>query len=154
MENVSEANCDKVWKLGIMPLKTIPKNKKKPSRSKLVKKLDAVFSQYIRLKNAVDGYAVCFTCGKKDHYKKLQCGHFMSRRHYSTRWDEQNCNVQCAGCNVFRAGEIYLYTKYLCSQYGENFPEELYIKSQKIVKFTDVDLIEMIEYYNSKLESL
>jgi len=127
---------------------------KKPTRKSLVIKLDTVFSQYIRRKDAIDEIATCVTCGKKDHWSKLQNGHWASRRHYCTRWDEQNCNVQCAGCNVFRAGEIYLYTKYLCSQYGENFPEELYIKSQKIVKFTDVDLVEMIEYYNNKLIEL
>ena len=127
---------------------------KKPTRKSLVIKLDTVFSQYIRRKDAIDEIATCVTCGKKDHWSKLQNGHWASRRHYNTRWDEQNCNVQCAGCNVFRAGEIYLYTKYLCSQYGENFPEELYIKSQKIVKFADVDLIEMIEYYNNKVNEL
>lgn len=127
---------------------------KKPTRKSLVIKLDTVFSQYIRRKDAIDEIAICVTCGKKDHWSKLQNGHWASRRHYSTRWDEQNCNVQCAGCNVFRAGEIYLYTKYLCSQYGENFPEELYIKSQKIVKFADVDLVEMIEYYNNKVNEL
>lgn len=127
---------------------------KKPTRKSLVIKLDTVFSQYIRRKDAIDEIAICVTCGKKDHWSKLQNGHWASRRHYSTRWDEKNCNVQCAGCNVFKAGEIYLYTKYLCSQYGENFPEELYIKSQKTVKFTDVDLVEMIEYYNNKLIEL
>ena len=127
---------------------------KKPTRKSLVIKLDTVFSQYIRRKDAIDEIATCVTCGKKSHWSKLQNGHWASRRHYSTRWDEQNCNVQCAGCNVFRAGEIYLYTKYLCSQYGENFPEELYIKSQKTVKFTDVDLVEIIEYYNNKLIEL
>lgn len=127
---------------------------KKPTRKSLVIKLDTVFSQYIRRKDAIDEIATCVTCGKKEHWSKLQNGHWASRRHYSTRWDEQNCNVQCSGCNVFRAGEIYLYTKYLCSQYGENFPEELYIKSQKTVKFTDVDLIEMIDKYTSLLGSL
>ena len=48
---------------------------KKLTRSKLVKKLDTVFSQYIRQKNSIDGIATCFTCGKKDHWKKLQNGH-------------------------------------------------------------------------------
>ncbi len=37
----------------------------KPSRSKIVKKLDAIFSQYIRLKDADhNGDVSCFTCGK------------------------------------------------------------------------------------------
>ena len=35
---------------------------KKLTRSKLVKKLDSLFSQYIRKKNAVDEIASCFTC--------------------------------------------------------------------------------------------
>ena len=126
----------------------------KIKRSVLVKKLDTVFSIYIRRKDAVDEIAQCVTCGKKSHWSKLQNGHWASRRHYNTRWDEDNCHVQCAGCNVFRAGEIYLYTKYLCLKYGNNFPEEMYIKSHRTVKFADVDLIDMIDYYSEKLNTL
>lgn len=126
---------------------------KKVKRSTLIKKLDAVFSIYIRRKDAVNDIAQCVTCGKKDHWSKLQNGHWASRRHYSTRWDEKNCHVQCMSCNVFKAGEIYLYTKYLCSQYGDNFPEELYSQSQQIRKFTDVELQDMIAHY-TKLNSL
>ena len=44
----------------------------KLSRSKIVKKLDAIFSQYIRLKDADhNGDVKCFTCGKVSHYKKV-----------------------------------------------------------------------------------
>lgn len=127
---------------------------KKPTRKSLVEKLDKIFSIYIRRKDAVDNIATCVTCGKKDHWSKLQNGHWASRKHYNTRWDETNCHVQCAGCNVFRAGEIYLYTKYLCSKYGNNFPEELYLKSHKTVKFADIDLIELIDYYTEKVNTL
>ncbi len=127
---------------------------KKPSRKTLVEKLDKIFSIYIRRKDAIDNIATCVTCGKKDHWSKLQNGHWASRKHYNTRWDETNCHVQCAGCNVFRAGEIYLYTKYLCSKYGNNFPEELYLKSHKTVKFADIDLIELIDYYTEKINTL
>jgi len=125
---------------------------KKIKRSTLVKNLDTIFSIYIRRKDAINDIAQCVTCGKKDHWSKLQNGHWASRRHYSTRWDERNCNVQCSGCNVFRAGEIYLYTKYLCSKYGDNFPEELYKLSQKSIKFTDADLQDMITHYKDKLK--
>ena len=86
---------------------------KKLTRSKIVKKLDAVFSQYIRQKNAINEIATCFTCGKQDHWKKLQNGHFQSRRFYSTRWNEQNCQVQCSGCNVFKYGEQFIFGKKL-----------------------------------------
>ena len=82
----------------------------KISRKGLVKKLDTIFSIFIRLRKANElGEVSCYTCGKKDHYKKMQCGHFMSRKHYSTRWEELNCQVQCYSCNVMRYGEQYKY---------------------------------------------
>lgn len=126
---------------------------KKPTRKSLVIKLDTVFSQYIRRKDAVNDIAECVTCGKKDHWKKLQAGHFMSRRHYSTRWDENNVAVQCYGCNITNQGMQYAFSKYL-TKFDNNLPEELYIKSKKTVKFADIDLIEMIDKYNSFLVSL
>ena len=114
----------------------MPKTAKKPTRSKLVKKLDTVFSQYIRQSNSVNEIATCFTCGKKDHYKKLQNGHFQSRRHYSTRWDETNCQVQCAGCNVFRFGEQFIFSQNLDNKFGEGTARRLHIKAQKTVMIT------------------
>jgi hypothetical protein len=126
---------------------------KKPTRKSLVIKLDTIFSQYIRRKNAVNEISECITCGKKDHYKKLQCGHFMSRRHYSTRWDENNVGVQCYGCNITNQGMQYAFSKYL-TKIDNNLPDKLMIKSKQIVKFTDDDLIDMINKYTSLLESL
>ena len=121
---------------------------KKPTRKSLVIKLDTVFSQYIRRKDAIDEIAACVTCGKKDHYKKLQCGHFMSRRHYSTRWDENNVGVQCYGCNITSQGQQFLFAKYL----GLELAEEMVLKSKQTVKFTDTDLQDMIQHYKDKLK--
>ena len=127
---------------------------KKITRSKIVKKLDTVFSQYIRQKNAVNEIATCFTCGKQDYWKKLQNGHFQSRRHYSTRWDETNCQVQCAGCNVFKYGEQFIFGKKLDEKYGEGTAEELYIKAKKIVKLSNYELIDLINRYKNFLSYL
>ena len=121
---------------------------KKLTRSKLVKKLDAVFSQYIRQSNSVNEIATCFTCGKEDHWKKLQNGHFQSRRHYSTRWNETNCQVQCAGCNVFRFGEQFIFGQNLDNKFGEGTARRLHIKAQQTIKFADFELEEMINHYN------
>jgi len=122
------------------------------TRKQIVKKLDKVFSEYIRKRNAnIFGFAECCTCGKKDHYKNLQCGHFMSRRHYSTRWDETNCQVQCPGCNVFKYGEQFKFGIFLNREFGENTAENLYRESKKIVKYTNPELIELINVFSKKI---
>ena len=123
---------------------------KKPSRKKIITKLDNIFSQYIRLRYSKNEISECVTCGKQDHWKKLQAGHFVSRKHYATRWDEDNVQVQCSGCNVFRYGEQYLFSKYL----GVDLSEELLMKSRKIQKFSDNELLEMIELYTEKVNNL
>lgn len=120
---------------------------KKPSRKTLVKNLDTIFSTYIRRKDAIDDIATCVTCGKQDHYKKLQCGHFMSRSNYSTRWDENNVGVQCYGCNISRSGEQFKFSLYL----GNKLSEEMLIKSKQTVKFVDEDLLQLIKYYTEKV---
>jgi|14BtaG_2_1085337.scaffolds.fasta_scaffold03756_2 hypothetical protein len=133
--------------------KTMPKTAKKPTRSKLVKKLDVVFSQWVRLSNADSrGFCTCVTCGKQGHWKTggIQAGHFISRKHYSTRWDERNVKPQCVACNVYRAGEQYKYSLYL----GSNLSDELYQKSREITKFTNVELQEMIDFYSTQLKRL
>ena len=124
------------------------------TRKSLVIKLDTVFSQYIRRRYAINDIAECYTCGVKKEYKKQQAGHFASRRHYSTRWDEFNVQVQCYSCNICSQGMQFEFGKKLCLQYGNNFAEELMIKSKQIVKFANVDLQDMINYYSEKLNTL
>jgi|TARA_A100001011_G_C14087095_1_gene746967 hypothetical protein len=129
----------------------MPKTAKKPTRSKLIKKLDVVFSQYIRLSNADSkGMCTCVTCTKQFHWKNIQAGHFMSRKHYSTRWNENNVKPQCVGCNMFKSGEQYKYSLFL----GSELANDLYLKSKELVKFTSQDIQDMIDNYNFKLKLL
>tara|TARA_S200002703_G_C3718442_1_gene220702 strand:- start:45 stop:446 length:402 start_codon:yes stop_codon:yes gene_type:complete len=127
------------------------KNAKKPTKSKLVKKLDIVFSRWVRLSNADHrGFCECVTCGKKEHFKQIQAGHFMSRRHYSTRWDEDNVKPQCRACNVFNQGRQYEYSIYL----GKELSDDLLSKSRQTTKFTVYDLEEMIKIYEQRIKKL
>ena len=129
----------------------MPKTAKKPTRSKLVKKLDTVFSQYIRRSNADNnGYCTCVTCNKTFHWKEIQAGHFMSRKYYSIRWSEENVKPQCVACNVYRAGEQYKYSLFL----GSEVANVLYLQSKEIVKFTNYELEDMINDYSEKLKKL
>ena len=121
--------------------------KRRPKRSSLIKTLDKEFSIYIRRRNAKNNIATCFACGKKDHYKNLQNGHFMSRKHYSTRWDETNCQVQCVKCNIFRNGEQFKFGVLLDKKYGKKTAEQLLLKSHTIEKISTQDLQDKIKYY-------
>ena len=124
---------------------------KKPTRSKLVKKLDTVFSQWIRLSNADNNKnCICVTCNKTFFWKEIQAGHFMSRKHYSIRWDERNVKPQCVGCNVFKYGEQYKFSLFL----GKDAAEVLYLKSKEIVKFTNYELEDKINDYSLRLKKL
>lgn len=123
---------------------------KQPSRKTLVAKLDAVFSEYIRRRYAKNDIAQCVTCGKKDHWKNLQAGHFISRKHYATRWNEENVQVQCVACNVYRYGEQYLFGVYL----GEEKSQELLQLSREVVKFSNIDLEIKINYFRRKIDEL
>ena len=125
------------------------------SISKLKKELDKWFSLYIRLRDASDlGITQCFTCGKVDHYKKLQCGHFQSRKNLSTRWDEYNCQVQCVACNMFRDGEQYKFSMNLDAKYGKTTSFDLFTKAKKTLKMSRVDYEQEIRYYKSLVENL
>lgn len=139
-------------------LKRLRRNVPKVSRKQLIKKLDSVFSQYIRLKDAFeeDGIllAKCVTCGTVKHWKKLQNGHYYSRGRYPTRWDEDNCHVQCARCNIFLKGRYIEYTLFMIDTYGRDFVDELGIKSINPAKISSIDLKGKIEEYKEKVRNI
>ena len=129
---------------------------KKLTRSKLVKQLDTIFSTYIRLKDSIDGIATCFTCGVKKKWKGdgMQAGHFQSRRHYSTRWSEINVMPQCQKCNLWSAGEQFIFGQNLDIKFGEGTARRLHIKAQKIIKLSDAEIIEMIKRYKTFVDKI
>jgi hypothetical protein len=124
--------------------------------SKLKKELDKWFSLYIRLREATDeGLVQCFTCGNVNNYKVgMQNGHFMSRQFMATRYDEQNCQVQCVGCNMFKFGEQFKFSLALDYKYGKGTAEELLHKSRQINKMSSKDFEEKISYYKLLVENL
>lgn len=122
--------------------------KKKVSRKALVSKLDKVFSLYIRRRYG--DIAICVTCGAMANYKYMQAGHFMSRRHMSTRWNSENVQVQCAKCNIWEQGQQYAYSKFL----GEEKSEELFKLSKEVVRFTDDEIVSMTEFYQEELSKI
>jgi len=127
----------------------------KKSVSKLKKELDKWFSLYIRLRSATsEGMCQCFTSGRLYHYSKIHAGHFMSRRHLATRWNEQNVQCQSPADNLFGQGEQFKFGLNLDSKYGDGCAEELQFLSRTTIKMTRVDYEEKITYYKSLVENL
>ena len=124
--------------------------------SKLKKELDKYFSLFIRLRDATaEGVVQCFTCSRISHYKSgMQNGHFQSRRHHSTRWDETNCQVQCIKCNMYEQGEQFKFGMALEGKYGEGTSEELEFLSRTIMKVSRIDYEEKISYYKELVDKL
>lgn len=116
--------------------------------TKLKKKADTVWSKYIRYRDGerrVDGwYAECITCGVHKPVKQMQCGHFVSRSCNLLRFNEQNTNAQCVGCNMFKGGEQYAYGRALDDKYGTGTAEELHNQRHINHKLTITELEQII----------
>ncbi len=122
----------------------------------MVKKVDAVFSQYVRLRATDDtGHGECYTCGSRRHWSEVDAGHFMSRACMSTRWDPNgNVQFQCKRCNGFRSGEQFLFARKLDAEYGEGKAEELFIESKQTRKWTRAELEQMYHHYKRLVDEL
>ena len=90
------------------------------------KEADRLFSLLVRQENAdEEGMVTCCTCGKAMHWRKIHCGHFMSRRHQATRFEKENTAPQCSGCNTFGQGKQYEFGMYLDKKYGKGTAQEM-----------------------------
>lgn len=91
---------------------------------------------------------------KKDHWKNMQAGHYVSRSHNSLLFDERNVHCQDVACNIFKKGHIDAYALHLTKDYGPNILEVLDYEKHQIKKFTVEELEDLIEVYKNKLKAL
>lgn len=123
--------------------------------SALMKELDAVFSRWVRISNSdPEGYASCFTCGFRAHYKKLQNGHYISRYYKKYRFDERNCRVQCSMCNMWKSGDIPAYRMKLIAEIGSAEVESMECDYKELYRLDKDFLCEKIAHYKALLESV
>lgn len=128
---------------------------KTPSVSSLKKKLDRVFSEYIRLRDSdKNGYVRCYCCGKVLHWKEAQNMHFIPRQHMALRFSEVNCHVGCIKCNFYNNGNIEAYAVHLKKDYGNDIIERLLIYKSRLTKFSAIEYEVMIKEYQQKVKEL
>ena len=132
-----------------------PKKKASPSLSTLVDRLDTVFSRYIRLRDAMpSGMFRCISCGKIKPIEQADAGHYHSRRHMSTRFDEDNVNAECRFCNRFSADHIIGYRENLIKKIGEQRFLLLEVKAHETHKWSAFELEQLTKYYRALANKL
>ena len=121
----------------------------------MVNKLDRVFSEYIRLRDSkpYEGrYFRCISCGQVKPFYEGDCGHFIPRTNMATRFDENNCHMECTMCNRADVYHMVGYRKNLEKKIGEEGVEELLRKKHTIVKLSKSDIEDKIKYYKGKIK--
>lgn len=128
---------------------------KRLSISLLQQRLDRVFSEYIRLRDANEnGFCRCATCGAMWRWQIMQNGHYINRQHIKTRYDERNCHSQCSNCNIGLRGNLDRYKRFIIDKYGVKVLEELETAKRVIEKWTVSDYQGKIEYYKAEVNRL
>jgi len=125
--------------------------------SKLKKKLDKIFSEYIRLRDSdYKGNCKCISCGKEAPAfgGSTHAGHLFSRRYLSIRFDEKNVNSQCSYCNTFLNGNQLLAARGVENKWGEGTVANLESRMHITTKLNRVDYEEAIEIYKQKIKEL
>lgn len=121
--------------------------KKKPD---LKAKLDKEFSLFIRLRDCMpNGYFKCISCGQLKPFEQADCGHYHSRRHIATRFDEDNAHAECRACNRFSADHLIGYEKNLIAKIGQQKFEMLKVKAAGTSKMSDFEYEQLIKYYKA-----
>ena len=134
---------------------SVAKNGQKRGKPDLVRKLDDVFSKYIRLRDAMpNGYCKCISCGQIKPFSDFDAGHFYSRKHMGTRFDEDNVWAECKACNRFSADHLVDFQTNLIRKIGMGRFELLGVKAHGVKKWSDFELEALIKHYSAEVKRL
>ncbi len=114
-----------------------------------------VFSLYIRLRDAdSNGNIRCATSGRVCHYTDADAGHFISRRHMATKYDERNVHAQSRHDNRFQGGRQYEFSLYIDKKYGHGTAIKLHIASRQLSKLGAFEIKELTKHYKKEVQRL
>ncbi len=106
------------------------------------------FSPYIRQKEK----GVCFTCLTQKPWKEMQAGHFVHQD--CLDFNEENVRCQCPRCNKWLSGNLIIYAIKLEKKYGYGIVQKLKALGDKSKHWKIQELLDLIETYKKKLNSL
>lgn len=130
---------------------------RRPSVASLIRKLDTVFSEYVRLRDSRPyGYKAfrCISCGQIKPYEQADAGHFIGRTHMATRFDELNVNAECRFDNRFNSSHMIYYQKNLEKKIGKERLDLLIAKGRQTKKWSAFELDLLIKYYSERVKEM
>tara|TARA_R110000765_G_scaffold27929_6_gene67671 strand:+ start:2990 stop:3466 length:477 start_codon:yes stop_codon:yes gene_type:complete len=99
------------------------------SYARLVDEIAKKLQKLVRLKAADEnGMVKCWTSGHVKHWKEMQGGHFISRKHQRTKIMEENIHPQTASQNLYGMKDsltVLNYRQAMCDFYGKDYVEWL-----------------------------
>lgn len=130
------------------------KSKLDQDRSYIVEDLDVFASKYIRrYYSDINGNCECYTCGRKDRWQSLDCGHFIPRQNMSLRWDTRNLRPQCKECNQYKNGNLLMFANKLEKE-DPGIIEALETEAREIKKWTREELKHLLIDFRYKIRNL
>jgi hypothetical protein len=107
----------------------------------------------IRMESADDnGICQCVTCGKRQHYKEMDAGHFVPGRRQSIVLVEENIHVQCKTCNKELHGNAGPYERFMIETYGPDKPEELRALNRVSYTYDRHHLADLRDSYKARIK--
>lgn len=119
------------------------------------KRLWKVFSEFIRLRDADQyGMCKCFTCGYRNHFRKMDCGHGIGRQHLATKFNEKNNHAQCKRCNGFEGGMRERYKEEMDRRYGAGTWDMMELQSRQPSKWSQFEIDMLTIHYQEQVKRL
>lgn len=121
-------------------------------RQSLIHDLDYTHSRLVRMiaADSITGLALCFTCGKLQHWTLCQLSHFIKRQNTLTRWDLKANRCSCKYCNENLGGNLEVFAQKL-NEEERGLAERLQEMSRETYKWSRDELKQLLIDQRSKL---
>lgn len=105
------------------------------------------FQRFRRLQcSDLNGYGECISCGRVNHYTKMDGGHYETRKNKATELESDNVWIQCKYCNGTLEGNKVAYRNRLIQKIGlervqriEDMAMAAKGSDEALARLTDVD---------------
>ena len=132
--------------------------RKRKSNAKILDECAVLMQKIVRMKAAIhakSAYIHCVTCGKQDHWKSMQGGHWISRTWTVHKVCEENIHPQCVSCNKYRPERVADdYTMFMVDMYGIDWVEDMVRAKHEICKRSRQEITDLKDEVKARAKAM